>query len=49
MMFRQRGLKGPSLFVLLLGLAGIAAGAVMVAFAADAPDVAGVENPIVTA
>ena len=49
MMFQQRGLKGLSPFMLLLGLAGIVAGAVMVAFAADAPDVAGVENPIVTA
>ena len=49
MMFQQRGLKGLSPFMLLLGLASIAAGAVMVAFAADAPDVAGVENPIVTA
>ena len=49
MMFRQRGLRGPSPFMLPLGLAGVAAGAVMVAFAADAPDVAGVENPIVTA
>lgn len=40
MMFQRRGLKGLSPFMLLLGLAGIAAGA---------PDVAGVENPIVTA
>lgn len=49
MMFQQRGLKGLSLFMLLLGLVGIVVGAIMVAFAADAPDVAGVENPIVTA
>ena len=49
MTFHQRGLKGLSIFMLFLGLAGIVAGAIMVAFAADAPAVAGVENSIVTA
>lgn len=35
--------------MLLLGLAGVVVGAIMVGFAADAPAVAGVENPVVAA